>query len=203
MHRAMENNNKNSWDLAILFIKRGSIYIHINITLVISTNHFNIDMLSIDNNSHQVHKDDINISIIAATISWTIRNHIAIFPYNELLSHLSDINFIIIIVLLNVSAIHIYRDSILLNHKNFDIKNHIIEVKKTCHNQVINDAFQVSFIIFAFNHIHTMKSSRDIHIWEKVSNISELCKKFKKYGHKKIPDNIYHIISGCFNNLTI
>lgn len=153
--------------------------------------------------AHQSHKEPINISMIAAIISWIIKTHIVILEYNESVSPLSDINFIITIVLLNVSAIHTYIDSILLNHKIFNSKNHIIEVINTCHNHVISHAFHVSLIIFAFNQIQTIKSNKDIHICEKVWNVSELCKKLIKYGHNIIPDKIYHMMSGCFNNLTI
>lgn len=90
-----------------------------------------------------------------------------------------------------------------VNHNNFTITNHIVEVKKTCHNHVIKDTFHVSLIILAFNHIHTINNSNDIHIFEKTSKISQCCKKLRRYGHNTIHDKIYHIISGCFNSLMI
>ena len=73
----------------------------------------------------------------------------------------------------------------------------------TCHNHVMSDALPVSLIIFAFSQIQTINSNNDIHICEKTSKISQCCKKFNIYGHRTIHDKIYHIISGCFNSLTI
>jgi hypothetical protein len=90
-----------------------------------------------------------------------------------------------------------------VNHNNLTIKNHIVEVKNTCHNQVTSEALPVSLIILAFSHIHTIKRSRDIHICENTSKISQCCKKFNIYGHRTIHDKIYHIINGCFSSLTM
>ncbi len=83
------------------------MYIHISIAVNISTNHFNIHTDNAHNIFSQTPKDDTNISNIAATISCTIKNHIAILPYTDHVSHLSEISFMIIIVLLNVMAIAI------------------------------------------------------------------------------------------------
>jgi hypothetical protein len=153
-------------------MKRGNIYIPISIAVIISTNHLSIDIDNVDTIFSHIHNDDTIIKSIAATMSCTMRNHIAIFPYMDQVSHLSEISFIIIIVLLNVIDIAIYRDSILLNHNNFTIKNPIIDVKKTCQSHVINDTLPVSLIILAFNHIPTINSNKDIHILEKISNTS-------------------------------
>lgn len=88
-------------------------------------------------------------------------------------------SFIMIIVLLKVIAMAIYIASILENHKNLIIKNHISEVNITCHNQVIRDIFPVSLMVLAFNPIQTIKSRSDIPILEKVSKISPCCRKLK------------------------
>jgi len=111
-----------------------------------------------------VHKEETNIRRMAATISCTIRNPIAIFPYTAHISPLSEISFMMIIVLLKVMAIAIYKASILVNHKSLITKNPIVEVKNTCHNQVISDILPVSFMVLAFNPIQTIKSSKDIPI---------------------------------------
>lgn len=88
-------------------INLGNTYTHISTAVNIKTNHFSIHMDKVHNIFSHTHIDEIIINNIAATISCTIKNHIAILPYMDHVSHLSEINFMMIIVLLNVIAIAI------------------------------------------------------------------------------------------------
>jgi len=106
-HHHIANSSKNSWDLAMFFINLGNTYIHIITAVKINTNHFNIHTDNAHNIFSHTPREETNINNIAATISCTIKNHIAILPYIDHVSHLSDINFMIIMVLLNVMAIAI------------------------------------------------------------------------------------------------
>ena len=76
-------------------------------------------------------KEETSIKRIAATISCTIKNPIAIFPYIDHISPLSERSFIMIIVLLKVSAIAIYNASKGVNHKSILSQKPIIEVNAT------------------------------------------------------------------------
>jgi len=91
----------------MFFINLGNTYIHIITAVKINTNHFNIHTDNAHNIFSHTPRDETNINNIAATMSCTIKNHIAILPYIDHVSHLSEINFMMIIVLLNVIAIAI------------------------------------------------------------------------------------------------
>jgi len=200
-HRHIANNSRNSWDFAICLMIFGKIYTHIATVHATSQNPFTIIWNNIvDVSHHQLHSV-ININITIATTSWTIKNHIDIFPYNVLRSPLSERSFIITMVLLKVIAIAIYAEVMLSNPKIKHSQNQIIEVKITCQIPVNNDVFPTSFNVLGFILSPTIKSSSAIPICDNVviSPDGSMIHVILTIS----PVMIYHIINGCLRSLII
>ena len=200
-HHAIAKNNKNSCDFAIFSVINGNISFAImNTPTKIVISFIIISIITINDKPAVPVEDDINISINIATMSCTIRNPIAILPYNVSTSPLSDNSFSIIIVLLNVSAIAMYIAGIVANPKVFIIKNPITDVNIICPIPVISAIFPTSFTAFGFRCNPTMNSSIATPMCANASNVSfPGFTKFNNNGLTSIPVAICPIISGCLS----
>ena len=117
-------------------------------------------------------KEEITINKIIAKMSWTNKNPIEIFPYNFSISFLSDSSFMMMIVLLNVKAIAMYRETNGENPRKMLIRKPIREVKIICPTPVIRETFPTSLIIFGLRLIPTIKSRNVTPICEKTLIVS-------------------------------
>lgn len=160
-HHAIENINKNSDDLAIYHIIRGSTYL---VSRYTATPTAAIFASNTPENAHRLvttpstGKEAKTIKITIAIISCTISIPIDILPYNSSNTHLSLKSLTIIIVLLNANAIATYMLVTQSKPSKSAITIPIPVVNTTCHTQTTSEAFHRSLTIAGLSHNHTINS---------------------------------------------